>query len=417
MSLRACHCASIVGWLAASCSFAVSAQDVASHAAHEFAAQIDLRAVVVDSPLKSFTEGGTGQFRFGGDEDGVRLGTLMIDAAGEIIETVRYGITARATGDGDRNPIDLTEAFLEWRPYPSSWLRWKTRVGAFYAPISLENRAVGWGSLYSISPSAINTWIGEELRTIGLETSLTALGAPAGRNFDVSVVASAFGWNDPAGILLFQRGWGIHDRQTALFGELPRPLVRNPAIPNIEFFDEVDHRAGYYAGLEGKISGRHVLRALHYDNRGDTAKDHAREPTWLTKFDSFGARVELPYEVTAITQYLQGDTAVGASTDGRGFLIGDFDSWFVLLSQQRSAHRYTVRYDRMNTRPVRGAQYVDSHQDADAWTFAYLFNLSEQWQFAAEAVQLTGSLHQRALLGLPVSATERVLQVAARFTF
>lgn len=385
--------------------------------AHEITAQIDLRGVLIDSPLEPFTEGGTGELRFGHGDDGLRLGKVMIDAAGEIIDTVRYGVTARATGDGDRNPIDLTEAYLEWRPYPSSSLRWKTRVGAFYAPISLENRTVGWDSLYSISASAINTWMGEEFRTIGVETTLTALGATAGRNFDVSIVASAYGWNDPAGILLFQRGWGIHDRQTALFGELPRPFVRNPSIPNIEFFDEVDGRFGYYAGLETKISGKHVLRALHYDNRGDTADDNAREPAWLTRFDSFGARWELPLEITAISQYMQGDTAVGASADGRGFIIADFESWFLLLSQKHGPHRYTARYDRMNTETVRGARYFDSHQDADAWTAAYLFDFTDHWQFAAEAIQLSGTLRQRAGLGLPASATERLLQIAARYTF
>jgi hypothetical protein len=385
--------------------------------AHEITAQIDLRAVAVDSRLASFTESGTGQLRFGGDDDGLRLGAVMIDAAGEIVDTVRYGVTARATGDGDQNPIDLTEAYLEWRPYPSSPLRWKTRAGAFHAPISLENRSVGWDSLYSLSASAINTWMGEEFRTIGVETSLTALGAPAGRNFDVSVVASAYGWNDPAGILLFQRGWSIHDRQTALFGELPRPLVQDPSIPNIEFFDEVDGRFGYYAGLETKISGKQVLRALHYDNRGDTAEDDAREPAWLTRFDSFGARFELPFQITAIAQYMQGDTAVGASADGRGFIIVDFASWFALLSRQHGAHRYTARYDRMNTKTVRGARFFDSHQDANAWTVAYLFDLNEHWQLATEAIRLSGSLRQRAEIGLSAGATERLLQVAARYTF
>jgi hypothetical protein len=385
--------------------------------AHEISARIDLRAVVVDSPLESFTEGGTGEFRFGGDDDGLRLGAVMIDAAGEIVDTVRYGVTARATGDGDRNPIDLTEAFLEWRPYPSSPLRWKTRMGAFYAPISLENRTVGWDSLYSISASAINTWMGEEFRTIGLETSLTALGASLGRNFDVSIVAAAYGWNDPAGILLFQRGWGIHDRQTALFGELPRPLIQNPAIPNIEFFDEVDGRPGYYAGLETKISGEHVFRALRYDNRGDTAENNAREPAWLTRFDSLGARIELPFEITAISQFMQGDTAVGASADGRGFIIVDFESWFVLLSRRQGPHRYTARYDGMNTETVRGARFFDSHQEADAWTVAYLFDFNDHWQFAAEASQFSGSLRQRAEIGLPAGATERLLQLAGRYSF
>ncbi|WP_129774917.1 hypothetical protein [Peristeroidobacter soli] len=406
-----CFALAISAW---TLSQSALAQDAGSH---ELTAQIDVRAVAVDSPLDSFAEGGTGQLRFGRDDDGIRLGSVMIDAAGELIETVRYNVTARATGDGDQNPIDLTEAYLEWRPYPSNWLRWKTRVGAFYAPISLENRTVGWDSLYSISSSAINTWLGEELRTIGLETSLTALGATAGRNFDVSVVGSVYAWNDPAGILLFQRGWGIHDRQTALFGELPRPIVMNPSIPNIEFFDEVDHRMGYYAGLEAKISGRHVLRALHYDNRGDTSKRHAREPTWLTRFDALGARLELPHAITAISQYMRGDTAVGPSVDGRGLIIVDFDSWFVLLSQQYGPHRITARYDRMETETVRNARFFDSNQDADAWTAAYLFDLNDHCQLAAEAIQLSGSLRQRAEVGLPASATERLLQLAFRYKY
>jgi hypothetical protein len=169
--------------------------------------------------------------------------------------------------------------------------------------------------------------------------------------------------------------------------------------------------------VETKISGSHVLRALHYDNRGDTAEDQAREPTWLTRFDAFGARVELPVEITAIAQYVQGDTAVGASADGRGFIIVDFDAWFVLVSQQRGRHRYTARYDRMSTETVRGARFFDSHQDASAWTAAYLFDFNDHWQLAAEAIRLSGSLRQRAEIGLPASATERLLQFAARYSF
>jgi hypothetical protein len=108
----------------------------------------------------------------------------MLDVSGPIFETLRGQITASTTADGDRNPIDLTEAFLEWRPYPQSHWRWRSRLGAFYPPISLENRGVGWQSLYSLSASAINTWIGEEIRAIGLEVALTNVGATAQRPFD-----------------------------------------------------------------------------------------------------------------------------------------------------------------------------------------------------------------------------------------
>ena len=384
---------------------------------HEFTALLDVRYVRVESPYTSFTEGGEGQLRFDEDHDGLRLGSLMLDAAGPISETIRYAATAFATGDGDQNPIDLTEAYLEWRPYPVNALRWRTKVGAFYPAVSLENRTIGWQSLYSISSSAINSWLGEELRTIGVETSMTVAGTPAGRNFDVNVFGSIYGWNDPAGILMFQRGWAIHDRQSALFGHLPRPLVQDPAITDIEFFDEVDHRAGYYAGAEMKWLAGHVIRAFHYDNRGDVAETDGREPTWYTEFDAFGTRLELPASTSFIAQYLSGSTGVGESLDGEGMIITTYSSWFALLSTTHGAHRMTLRHDRMQIRTARGVEYFSGYQNSRAWTAAYLFDLDHHWQLAAEAIRMSGSLHQRAYAGLPIAGVEKQLQLAVRFTF
>ncbi|HKE96866.1 MAG TPA: hypothetical protein VKB34_21340 [Povalibacter sp.] len=384
---------------------------------HVFTAQLDLRMVAIDSPYASFAEGGLGLLRYDEAHDGLRLGSLMLDVTGPITETLRYAATAYATGDGDQNPIDLTEAYLEWRPYPHNSLRWRTRIGAFYPAVSLENRAVGWQSLYSISPSAINTWLGEEFRTIGVETSMTLAGATAGRSFDVNVFGALYGWNDPAGVLIFQRGWAIHDRQSPLFGALPRPIVRDPNIRDIEFFDEVDDRVGYYAGAEVKWTAGHVARIFHYDNRGDVTAMDGREPTWLTRFDALGVRLELPADFTLITQYLDGETGVGPSPDGRGMLVTDYSAWFALLSYGNGPHRATIRYDRMNTDTARGAQFFNGAQDAHAWTAAYLFDLSSHWQLGTEAVVIDGSLLQRARLGEPVSSSEKQLQFAVRYTF
>jgi hypothetical protein len=47
----------------------------------ELTTSVDLRAVAVDSPLTSFTEGGTGLLRFDEDHDGLRLGRIVIEAA------------------------------------------------------------------------------------------------------------------------------------------------------------------------------------------------------------------------------------------------------------------------------------------------------------------------------------------------
>lgn len=390
---------------------------VAQAETHEFTAMADLRAVAVDSPYTSFTEGGLGLLRFDEAHDGLRLGSLMLDITGPLSETIRYTATAYATGDGDRHLLDLTEAYLEWRPYPKHALRWRTRVGAFYPTLSLENRNVGWQSPYSISASAINSWIGEEFRIIGAETSVTLAGAPGGRGFDVSLFGSVYGWNDPAGILIFQRGWAIHDRQTPLFGHLPRPFPGNDGVNDMEFFDEVDGRAGYYAGADIKWTAGHALRALHYDNRGDVSQTDAREPAWLTRFDSIGVRLELPADLTFIAQYLDGTTGVRPSADGRGAAIAEYWSWFGLLSYRSGNHRFTARHDRMATYTIRGEQYFEGEQDAHAWTAAYLFDVNAHWQIAAEVIRITGTLEQRTYLGQPVDAKEIQAQLAVRFMF
>ncbi len=46
-----------------------------------------------------------------------------------------------------------------------------------------------------------------------------------------------------------------------------------------------------------------------------------------------------------------------------------------------------------------------------------MFDLNDHCQLAAEAIQLSGSLSQRAQAGLPASATERQLQLAFRYKY
>lgn len=383
---------------------------------YEVTLQGDLRVVAASTPYEASAYGGVGTTRFDEIHDGVRLGRFMIDVNGPLTETVRALVTFSATNDGDAHALDVTEAFLEWRPYPQGPWRFRTRVGAFYPSISLENRSVGWQSLYSLSPSALNSWLGEEMRAIGIETSATLVGAPDGRSYDVSVIGGIYGWNDPLGILIYQRGWAITDRQTVLFGGLPRPFYFSAHDARIEFFREIDDRPGVYVGAEWK-RGQQVVRALHYDNRGDPSISAGKESAWLTRFNSLGWRGELPSQTTLIVQGLKGDTAVGPSADGRGMLILDYWSYFALASQAFDVHRVSVRFDRMFTKSVRGADIFPSGQTAHAWTFAYLCDLNSNWQVGAEAVRLRGTVHQRALLGVPATATERIVQLALRYSW
>jgi hypothetical protein len=382
---------------------------------HEVIFQADLRGVAIDSPLPSFTEGGLGLLRFDDANDGAQIGRVSLDFTGPVGETFRYTLTTSGTDDGDRHALDITEAYLDWRPYPTNAWRWRARVGAFYAPISLENRAAGWESIYSLSPSAINTWLGEEARTIGAEIATTWLGAHSGHDFDITLLGAAYRWNDPFGVLLFQRGWGIHDRQSPLFGELPRMFVRNPDNRTLEFFHEIDDRTGYYAGAEIKWTNDWLVRATHYDNLGDVKDASAKEPAWRTRFDALGTRFELPYDITLLTQAMFGDTE-GVPRNGRGMFLVEFWAYYALVSQRFGPHRYTARFDRMYTDTERGAEFFTSAQNARAWTLAYQFDLNEHWQFAVEAVRIEGSLSQRAELGIAPYAIERQLQLAVRWT-
>lgn len=376
--------------------------------------QVDLRWVKIDSPHASFTEGGLGLSRFDDDHDGLRLGRILVNAQGPLTETIRADLVLSGTGDSDVNALDVTEAFVEWRPYPRNRFRARTRIGAFYPPISLENRGIGWQSPYSISPSAINTWLGEEVRAIGVEQSVTLTSPQNSRRYDVGLVGGLYEWNDPMGVLIFQRGWAIHDRQGTLFDELPRPFPRLPQEASISFYREIDHRIGYYLGAEYRLDQNLTARALRYDNRGDPAVRGYKDSAWLSRFNALGLRYEFPTQTTAIAQWLDGDTSIGPSDDGRGMLIADYSSYFALLSQRVGKHRATLRYDRMKVEDVRGAAIFDSRQNASALTVAYVWSPSDEWQLALEQVDLRGSLEQRSRRGLNPFARERTWQLSVR---
>ena len=180
---------------------------------------LDLRAVVSDGQ-RSFLDDGLGKLRFDEDHQGIRLGRLRAAWNQPLGELFSAHLEASRWDDDDKNPIDLTEAYLEYRPVPRAGIKGRVRLGAFYPPMSLESRAIGWETPYTITPSAIGSWIGEEIRTIGLEGQVDWLGTRRGHDFDLQFSAAVFGWNDPAGTMIGAHGFAMHDRQTTLFGRV-----------------------------------------------------------------------------------------------------------------------------------------------------------------------------------------------------
>lgn len=381
--------------------------------AGSFDVELDARAVAVDA-RRSFLDGGLGKLRFGDGSDVVELGRMRLAWRGTLGEIAHVSIDASTWKRGDTNPIDLTEAFVELRPVPTSAWRSRVRAGAFYPRISLEHRASGWTNPYTISSSALNTWVGEELRAIGLEYALDWRGTQLGQSIDAGVAVSAFGWNDPAGVVVAFRGFALHDRQTPLFGRL-RTWV--PAGPQERvLFAEIDDRVGYYVDAHARIAGRTELRALHYDNRADPAAFDAQiqDYAWETRFDSVGLRHDADSGFTAIAQWLDGVTWVGPGRHDEW----RFDAAFLLASQQLGRHRLAARADVFAMSQVRtifpGALARDR---GEAWTLGWTYEPTERLALSADLMQVDSNYNKRLRLREAPRARERSLQLGVRYRF
>ena len=150
----------------------------------EVEASLDLRLVDVDATQR-FLDGGQGKLRFGDGDNGLQLGRARLAARTGIGGDWHASIDLSAWSLHDQNLVDVTEAWVEWRPVPHSAWRSNVKIGAFYPVISLEHRAPGWSNPYTLSSSALNTWVGEELRTIGAAYELEHLGIADGGRVDV----------------------------------------------------------------------------------------------------------------------------------------------------------------------------------------------------------------------------------------
>jgi len=373
---------------------------------------LDLRAVSSDGRT-SFLDNGQGKLRFDEDHQGIQLGRLRAAWNQPLGEVFSTHVEASTWDDDDKNPIDLTEAYLEYRPYPRAGWRTRVRLGAFYPPMSLENRATGWETPYTITPSAISSWIGEEIRTIGLEGQVDWLGTRLGHDFDFQLTAAVFGWNDPAGTMLGAHGFAFHDRQTTLFGRVGAPQP-NPAYAKKELFHEIDGRPGYYVGAQLRYLDRAVLNVLHYDNRADPTAElpSIRDLAWLTKFDAIALRIETGGGWTVLLQGLDGTTVI----DPGFWLDWKFDSQSALIARRMGAHMLAVRYDEFNVL-FRGDPLQSGSEDGNAWALAYSYDSGEHWRFALEWLRVDSDVPARVeLLGEPAFASESKVEFSARYS-
>ena len=387
----------------------------------EWRGLLDLRAVDSDAG-RSFLDSGLGKTRYDQNSPRLSIGQAVLRGDVDVLDSVSASLELNADQQ-HRGIVDVREAYLSWNPVPAG--AWKTRVkaGFFFPPTSVEidYDSVGWVPKRTISSSAINSWIGEELRTNGIEWSARRLGRYSGAPYDVGVLAAVYTGNDSTGTLLSWRGWSISDRiagrnDTVKLADLPvyRPpngfLLRQ--WRDIHPFREIDGKLGYYVGANLNFGTRLELAALHYDNLADPQVVKDWQYGWRTRFDHLSAvwRPQGTWELSM--QAMRGDTIMGRNGVGL-----DFQSWFVLASHPLGPGTAAVRYDRFSTSEHDLIPSDPNNEVGYGVALAYDWPLAERLSLMTEALLVRSDRPARALVGEAPVQKERSLTVSLRWTF
>jgi len=404
----------------ASLAGAARAGDTTTLPSVDFKGLLDLRGVI-SSDTQSAEDGGLGKTRYGADGDGDRRGLGQVGQAALLIEP-RFtwdlsGVVMLNAAQGQRTLVDVTEAYLQYKPAPTGAWGVSGRTGVFFPPISLENTGLAWTSPYTITPSAINSWVGQELRTIGGEATVSHRSA----DLEIAGTAAIYGYNDPAGTLLAWRGWSFDDRITGLFDHLKLPPIRITRPTGILYdqgpydrpFHEIDGRVGYYANLTLDYAGYGKLSVMRYDNRADNRAYGDDQWAWSTAFWSFGLSTRLGDGIDLLAQGMTGTTSLITTPIGP-IVDANFRSAYALISKAWNSQRVSFRVDWFDTKD-RDVFPDDNNENGYALTLAYILRPKPKQRLTVEFLYVDSHRPERQYLSLPINARETQFQVSYRF--
>ena len=250
----------------------------------------------------------------------------------------------------------------------SSSLAFSARAGLMWPSVSLEHEGADWHVKDSITPSAINTWIGEEVRPVAAEASISATAG----NHKLRATAALMAANDTSGTLLTFRGWALHDRTTLAFHRQPLPPLDEPVAfyqapythPLLDVGPGFAKRPGYYAKLSWQPPIPIRIELFRYDNRTNPEDvDANMEWGWRTAFNHIGLAADLGGGAEFKAQALQGRTRMGYREPTERWIDNRFRSAFVLLTRPFGSIRVTVRADAFDTQN-RGSDVGEEYNDS-----------------------------------------------------
>lgn len=311
----------------------------------KFSGLLDLRASAADKEV-SWLRGGLGPLRYGGrdtDLDGrgdrrafgaaVPQASVVLDA--EVPAGARLHVQANFTTDASSGSakVGVVEAYAEaQRAFGDDAFRLK--AGGFIPHISWEHPDPAWSTRYTLTPSPIGSWVGEEIRVFGTELLWER---PIAKDHQVRLTGGGFSGGDQIGRLLWFRGFAVHDFQGDLTAEYP--LLGRKVRP----LEEHDGHLGYYGRGDVRLFDRTVeLGSGYWTNNGD---DRTGLPAQLdslvfrTKVFHYGGKFEWK-RVTLLAQSLK------ATIHSTGRPAKDWSAAYGLASVKWGAARLSARYDR-----------------------------------------------------------------------
>lgn len=245
-------------------------------------------------------------------------------------------LLARNDGDGSRRGrVGVVEAWLDQNLVRGEH-RLRFMEGAFFLPTSRENVDALWESPYTITPSALNSWLGEEFRPVGVDAAYTLR-----RRWTAG--ATVYTGNDTFGALPPVRGWALRDRWTLLGEHVP---------VDAEYFTsvsaETDSRLGWSA--RGRWTNEYAsIQLTHIDNRSD-ALEHGELLNWDTQLTIAAADFTAgDWNVVAESGWGVTDVIV----DGFHF-PSDIRASYLLVSRRLVNGRASLRVDEYRSDDLQG---------------------------------------------------------------
>jgi len=365
--------------------------------------------IVAPTDQPSWLKGGLGKFRYG---SGQQFGGEAVLQATWQVNSDLTALTVLRAEPQTPSVVDALEAYLRYAPAASGNLSWSVKAGAFFPTISLENDDLGWASPYTLTPSAINSWIGDEIRTIGSEATMRWDGGDLGT---LSLMGALVCCNDEAGVLIADRGWAMNDRPFGLTERERIPdatlrIFRAPVPGTTGMFDEIDGIVGWYAGAIWQLPGIAKFTVTRYDNHGDPAIASTRDMAWRTRFWNFGARTQVG-SLVLISQYMSGYTSVNP----RGTLNATkFQSGFALASYDMGDWRVSLREDLFQTRRVAAVSNV-WNEDGNATTASISWSPQEWVRVTGELIAMTSRRGEYVSAGMLYNRNDTQFQLSTRF--